>query len=95
MSEIKTNSFELDDTNRFLEARFQIERAADVIRQSGDTHLGSFAVHVFKQEFAREHRYTFSSQIVGNVPESVAIAAAKELRDRMLISYGHTPKATS
>lgn len=93
MSQVKTESHEVNEENKFLEAKFYAEHAARVIQPPGSEWVGSFNVHVYKGKFSIDNTsFDFATQFIGDVPESLAIEAAKEFKTRIMAKYGHTLK---
>jgi hypothetical protein len=93
MAPVKKEVVEFKEENKELEAKFHVEQAASAIRLPGDQFVGSFCVHVYKKTFANLPQYTFACQFIGHPEESIAIAAAQDLRDNMMKKYGHEVKA--
>jgi len=93
MSEIKTETKQIQLGNAQLAAEELVARAATCVKPDLNTYLGSFALHVYQQGSVIDTRtFNFATHFVGDVPEYLAVEAAKELKTRMLERYGHKLK---
>ena len=75
--------------NRAMEAAFLLERSANVCRPEGFKYSGSITVHVYEQSLSLNPTYAFATHFAEDLPEQLAIEAAKELKVRLMARYGH------
>lgn len=93
MSEVLVESHEMDESNKTEKASVHVQLAGEAIKPPLSEYIGSFNLHVYKAGFALDKQtFYFATQFIGDIPESLAIEAAKELKTRMLAKYGHSPK---
>lgn len=93
MPQVKTETSELEPSNVTDEARFYARRVGEALAPAGSQYIGSFNLHIYKGRFSLDgETYYFATQFIGEVPEKLAIEAAKELKTRMLSKYGHDKK---
>lgn len=93
MTTIQTETTTQAIDNRAKESEVLLAHAANIIKPPLNEYLGSFVLHVYQQGSKIDTRtFNFATQFVGDVPEYLAVEAAKELKERMLARYGHKLK---
>lgn len=83
----KVTTENIKDNNISDKAHWHLRQAANAITPTGSEYIGSFSVHVYKGTMIPSA--SFGVQIIGKVPEQIAIEAAKTLKDRMMENFGH------
>jgi hypothetical protein len=72
------------------EAKFFLEQAGNVLRQSGSDYIGSFATHIYMNKYTNTVELLTQNQI-GETPENVAQEALKRTMHSLMQGFGKTP----
>jgi hypothetical protein len=93
MSPVKTETTEREIDRETFHAAELVTGAANVIKPALSKHVGSFVCHVYQFGLKLETaQFAFATQMIGKVPEQLAVEAAKELKVQMMERYGHKTK---
>lgn len=94
MSNVKTETVEQEVDYNAKKSASMVRDAANAVKPPLSKHVGSFVVHVYNlgDNITTKH-FAFATQMVDEVPEPLAIEAAKELKIQMLKRYGHDQAA--
>ena len=94
MSKVETKEISGKD-NQAKEAANLLRKAAEACRPYGHGYKGSITVHVYEASFSAQPTFVFATHFAEELPEPLAIEAAKELKVRLMKRYGHEPRRTS